>query len=214
MSTVFSAMKGALQGRSLSRILFYDALEKRARGLSGQALDIAGGANPSYMPLLPRALEVIHTDRLAGPGVTAVDMNAPLPFPERSFEHVFLFNALYIADDPLTLAKEVYRVLKPGGTWLVLSPFIANEMPLPHDYARLTAEGLERLARAAGFHKIRIERQGERATAAAHLLNPFYRFNVIRALAFAKALIGDRLIPARVRALHPTPLQYFCEFGK
>ncbi|MDP4020448.1 MAG: hypothetical protein Q8P58_00160, partial [Candidatus Adlerbacteria bacterium] len=120
-----------------------------------------------------------------------------------------LFNALYIVDEPVALAREVHRVLKPGGKWLMLSPFIANEMPEPHDYLRFTAEGLERLCRGAGFASVSTERQGERASAAAHLMHPFFLFNVVRALMFPLALLFDRLIPTRVRREHPAPLSYF-----
>lgn len=214
MISVGTVFRGALGGKTLARILFYDAFEKRARTLTGEALDLAGGPEPSYLPLLPSTLDVVRTDRVAAEGVRAVDINAPLPFADDSFDHVFLFNALYIVDEPEKLAREVRRVLKVGGSWHVLSPFIANEMASPHDYLRYTAEGLERLFTEAGFSVVRIERQGERASAAAHLMHPFYLFNTIRALAFAKAVLLDRLIPSAVRREHPCPLQYFCECTK
>ena len=203
-----------MQGKTLARILFYEALEERTKSLSGRALDLAGGPHPSYATLLPPSLELVRTDRIEAPGVQEVDMNAPLPFKEDAFDAVFLFNALYIVDEPEALAREVRRVLKPGGTWLVLSPFIANEMPSPHDYLRFTAEGLERLARRARFSGVHIERQGERASSATHLMHPFYRFNIVRALFFAKALLMDDFIPEHVRKEHPAPLQYFCTFAK
>ena len=208
------SVRGALRGKTLARVLFDDALRRHAAGLAGRALDLASGANPSYLPLLPPALEVVRTDRKEAPDVRAVDIDAKLPFGDGSFDAVFLFNALYIAEDPEMLAREVLRVLKPGGTWFVLSPFIANEMPEPHDYLRFTEEGLERLCKRAGFAEVRIERLGERASAAAHLMHPFFFFNIVRALIFPLALLFDHLIPSRVRREHPAPLSYWCTAEK
>ena len=205
---------GALQGKTLARSLFQEALKTHTHSLKGKALDLAGGSTPSYLPLLPASLELVRTDRSDASGVTAVDFNAPLPFEDGSFDAVFLFNALYIAEEPQALAKEIWRVLKPSGTWLVLSPFIANEMPEPHDYQRFTAEGIERLCREAGFSRIEIERLGERASAAAHLMHPFFLFNIVRALVFPLALLFDRLVPSRVRREHPAPLSYWCTAEK
>lgn len=200
---------GAMQGKTLARIFFQEALRRYAAPLRGNALDIAGGASPSYMHLLPEGLTVTKTNRTEAAGVQAVDMNAPLPYPDASFDAVFLFNALYIAEHPEMLASEMRRILKFGGTCLILSPFIANEMPEPHDYERFTAEGLKRLLQNAGFSQIQIERLGDRGSAAAHLMTPFYLVRFVRAIFYVKALISDAIIPKRVKELHPAPLSYF-----
>jgi len=214
MISLRTVFRGALEGRTLARILFYDALENRARSLSGKVLDLAGGPNPSYLPLLPSSLDIVRTDRVEAEGVRAVDINALLPFPDNSFDHVFLFNALYIVREPEKLAREVHRVLKKGGTWHVLSPFIANEMPEPEDFCRFTAGGLERLFRDAGFQRIKIERLGERASAATHLMHPFFLVRGVRALIFPLAILLDCLVPERVRREHAVPLSYWCAAKK
>src|SRR3989344_4554356 len=194
--SIRSAVSGALAGKTIGRVYFNDAVRVYAKELSGRVLDLAGGASPSYLPLLPA-------------GVEAVDINAPLPFPDSSFDSVLLFNALYAVEEPDALAREICRVLKKGGTWYLASPFIANEMPEPHDYVRYTAEGLERLIKKAGFSSIAVERLGERASAAVQIKHPFYLFNFVRAFIFPLALLADRLIPKSARAAHPTPLGYF-----
>lgn len=202
-------MREALRGKTIGRALFNKTVRARCAGLSGRVLDLAGGASPSYLPLLPEGVDLVRTDLVASAGVTAVDINATLPFSDSSFDAVLLFNAIYAAEDPSALAREVFRVLKPGGTWFLAAPFIANEMPEPHDYVRYTAEGLERLCRNAGFTALVFERMGERATAATQLLHPFFLFNVVRALIFPVALFFDRFVPASVRVAHPTPIGYF-----
>ena len=206
-----AVFRGALAGKSISRILTNEAIRTKCAGLKGRVLDIAGGLAPSYLAYLPQEIALVRTDITASPGVVAVDMNAILPFPDNSFDAVMCFNALYIADDPAALSREVHRVLKSRASWYVASPFVANEMPEPHDYRRFTAEGLERLFKDAGFSSsVEINRIGERGSAAMALLSPFCVFNIVRAFAYPIALMFDSLVPAKVRREHPSPLGYFC----
>ena len=149
--SIRSAVSGALSGKTIGRIYFNEAVRTHAEDLSGRVLDLAGGKSPSYLPFLPTGIDLVRTDLKGSPGVEVVDINAPLPFPDASFDAVLLFNALYAVEEPNALAREIHRVLKKGGTWYLASPFVANEMPEPHDYVRYTAEGLERLIKKAGF---------------------------------------------------------------
>ena len=208
------AVSGALSGKTVGRIFFNEAVRRECAQLSGRVLDLAGGKSPSYLPLLPRTIELVRTDITASEGVVRVDINARLPFPDKSFDAVFLFNALYAAENPESLAQEVHRVLKPGGVWFISSPFVANEMPEPHDYLRFTAEGLERIFRDAGFSSVSIKRMGERATAATQLLHPFFLFNIVRMFVYPLALIVDTLIVSSVRGAHPSPIGYFVRATK
>jgi len=212
--TIGRAVSGALSGKTIGRIFFNEEVRASSAHLSGRVLDIACGRSPSYARLLPEGIDLVRTDRTASPGVTAVDMNKPLPFGDASFDAVLLFNALYAAENPESLAREIHRVLKQGGVCHLSSPFVANEMPEPHDYLRFTAEGLERLFRNAGFSSISIKRMGERATAATQLLHPFFLFNVVRMFAYPFALFLDKLIPRSVKTAHPSPIGYFVRATK
>jgi SAM-dependent methyltransferase len=214
MNIYIAAVRGALAGKTIGRVLFNETVRRECASLSGHVLDLAGGKNPSYLPLLPRSIDLVRTDREESAGIEAVDFNEPLPYADGSFDAVLLFSALYIAEDPQALLTEVRRILNPEGTLFIASPFVANEMPEPHDYVRYTSEGLERLCTRAGFVHIEIEHMGERASAAVQLKHPFYFFNIIRALIYPLAILADRLIPHSVRTAHPTPLGYFVRARK
>lgn len=214
MNIFLAAMRGALLGKTIGRVLFNETLRHECASMSGRVLDLAGGRDPSYLPLLPRSIQLVRTDREASAGIGAVDFNKPLPYEDASFDVVLLFSALYIAEDPAALTKEIHRVLKNGGTCYIASPFVANEMPEPHDYVRFTAEGLERLLTSAGFSSVHSIRMGERASAATQLMHPFFLFNIMRALVYPLALLFDRLIPRSVRETHPTPIGYFVHATK
>lgn len=207
--SIRKAVSGALSGKTIGRVFFNESVRSLAPSLRGKVLDLAGGRSPSYLPLLGADIELVRTDVSASLGVIAVDMNETLPFKDGEFDAVLLFNALYAAEDPQKLSGEIRRILKPSGMWYLASPFIANEMPEPHDYVRFTAEGLERLCHRAGFTDIVIERLGDRASAAVQLMHPFYIFNIVRALVYPLAILCDKLIPQRAREAHPAPLSYF-----
>lgn len=209
MNLYLAAIQGALAGKTIGRVLFNETVRRECASLSGRVLDLAGGSNPSYLPLLPASTQFVRTDKKASVGVDAVDFNKPLPYTDASFDAVLLFSALYIAEDPQKLLKEIHRILKPGGALFLASPFVANEMPEPHDYVRFTAEGLERLVARAGFRDIRIKRLGERASAAVQIKHPFYLFNILRAFIYPLALLVDGMIPKSTRHAHPMPIAYF-----
>lgn len=40
-----------------------------------------------------------------------------IPFPDNSFDRVFTVNTVYFWEQPLAYASEIYRVLRPGGTF-------------------------------------------------------------------------------------------------
>ncbi|MDR3570888.1 MAG: methyltransferase domain-containing protein [Candidatus Pacebacteria bacterium] len=205
--------KGALARKSIGRILSNAAIRTFCAGVTGRVLDVASGKAPGYLSVLPKTIQLVRTDVTSSEGVIALDMNARFPFEDAAFDAVFCFAALYIADDPLSLAREIRRVLKPGGSWFLGSPFIVNEMPEPHDYIRFTAEGLERLGKQAGFEYIEIHRLGDRGSSAINVLNPFLVLRSIRFLAFSCALLLDRMVPKRVRTQHPTPVAYFVKYS-
>jgi len=102
-----------------------------------------------------------------------------------------------------------HRVLKPGGKVYLSMPFISPEIPEPHDYVRLTREGIERLAREGGFASCEIHPYGERFSSAAYLLHPFFLFNTMRLIAYALALGLDRCVPGRLRRSNPCPIGSF-----
>lgn len=201
-------------GKTLGRILLNEQIARSCRDLSGQVVDLAGGGGASYYDYLPKHISIIRTNYTPHGTDLVVDFNKPLPFADQSLDAVLLFNALYIAEDRDFLLSEIKRVLKPGGRAFVSMPFIYNEMKEPHDFCRLTHEGLEVECRRAGFSGVSITRLGERVSAAANLLHPLFVFNTVRLIVYSKALFLDRLIPVSLKQRYPTPIQYFCILTK
>ena len=211
MFKILDFIKQIFRGRSIYRILFNWQVREHCGNLSGSVLDLAGGSNPSYYAYLPQDLNIIKTDYKKQEGVDKIiDINKPLPFNDGLVEYVFLFNAFYIVKDCEMFLGELRRIIKKGGQIFIATPFIANEMPEPDDFRRLSKEGLGQEFRRAGFTDFTIVRFGERFSAAAYLLHPFFIFNIVRLLAYSLCLCLDKMIPKKIKKIHPTPLGYFC----
>lgn len=177
--------------------------------------DLGGGERPSYeryWGLVPEKFIRVDIDPRKHPDIVA-DLNKILPFDNHTFDHIFLFDVLYIVENSLALFQEIKRVLKPSGVFWVLTPFVFPLIKEPHDYERYTQEGLERLFVEAGFPQVAIEPFGERCSAAANLLTPLLpRF--LRLPVYLTAMLLDCFISEKLRKQHPAPMGYFCKAPK
>ena len=241
MWKIWDFIKQIFRGKTISRILFNWQVKEHCKGLQGVCVDLAGGKHPSYEEYWDLKCERparLNDSSLGGFIKTAydpkdepdvvVDLNKPIPFEDNFADNIFLFNAIYILEEPKESLREVFRILKPGGKLFLSSPFVNNEMPEPHDYWRFTAEGLEKILKEAGFRKnlealplndsrggdsksnIEIIRLGERFTSRAYLLHGFFTLNIVRLISYTLALLFDKiLIPPKIKKLHPCPVGYF-----
>ncbi len=94
------------------------------------------GARVSGVDVSPAVLENPYLD-------SAQVMNGSLlPFESESFDLVFSDNVLEHLDDPVSIFKEIYRVLKPGGIFIAKTPNKYHYMPA---IARITPTWFHRL---------------------------------------------------------------------
>jgi SAM-dependent methyltransferase len=96
-----------------------------------------------------------------------------LPFADASIDLVYATGLLeHVADERAVIA-EIRRVLRPGGLAHVEVPFLEQYHEDPIDCRRLTAPGLERAMRAAGFETVA---SGAHIGPTVTLLNAFARW--------------------------------------
>lgn len=102
-----------------------------------------------------------------------------LPFRDDSFDTVVCFEVLEHVKDGSALARELARVVRPGGTVILTVPFLWGEHCQPHDYARYTVFGVRELFTRAGLSVARQARVGGFWTVAGqrlcYHLEPHYR---------------------------------------
>ncbi|MCP5348426.1 MAG: methyltransferase domain-containing protein [Gammaproteobacteria bacterium] len=68
-----------------------------------------------------------------------------IPAADDSFDTVLSMSVLEHVDDPVKVAQEMFRVLKPGGQLYVEVPFILFYHGYPSDFTRWTSDGLKKL---------------------------------------------------------------------
>lgn len=205
-------IKEIFENRTIGRILFHWEVYKYCRDLGGNMIDLASGSsNPGYAhywSIKPQKIIRVDYDADKNPDIVA-DLSRPLPIESCFADSIFFFNALYIFKNPTDVLSEIRRILKPGGKLFLSAPLIFGESKEPDDYWRFTSEGLRCVLESAGFKEIEIKSFGERFSAAAYILHPALLFNFIRLIFYSLAIFLDRLIPLKIKKLHPTPIGYF-----
>lgn len=115
------------------------ALIGKLDALGGMALDCGSGQRQ------------FQSDRLIQVEITPYDnvdvlaVNQQLPFADASFDLVISMDVLEHVTDPFACARELSRVMKPGGVLYVDVPFLQTEHGYPHHYFGMTRMGLRQL---------------------------------------------------------------------
>jgi SAM-dependent methyltransferase len=86
-------------------------------------LDVYCGTRP-YDDLFPAAARIVGFDVEDRFGVADVVSREFLPFPADSFDALLCTQAFYYVEDSLAAARELRRVLRPGGTALITVPVV------------------------------------------------------------------------------------------
>lgn len=123
---------------TLMRSLQYERIKGLA--LSGRILDVGGGRAFDYLPLLRITGQVdsVNLNVQRRPTVVA-DLNAGFPWASDAYDHVISFNTLEHLRDDQHAVREIFRVLKPGGSFHILVPFVYRVHAAPYDHHRHTA---------------------------------------------------------------------------
>ncbi|MDE3011568.1 MAG: class I SAM-dependent methyltransferase [Pseudomonadota bacterium] len=147
---------GSIQ-RDLARLL---------PAVRGSIADVGCGAQP-FRDLLPPSVRYIGTDIAESEarfGYRVPDtryyQGERLPLADREVDHVLCTETLEHVPEPLTLLRELARIVVPGGRLILTVPFAARWHFVPHDYWRFTPSGLDRLLAQAGFRDIRVYPRG------------------------------------------------------
>jgi SAM-dependent methyltransferase len=121
----------------------YDADVERiiaqAEAGGGRILDCGAGLRPAVRS------NVITTEVFPYPTTDVLAANQRLPFKDAVFSAVLSLHVLEHVPDPFACARELQRVLKPGGTLFAVTPMIIPEHGVPHHFFNPTREGLARL---------------------------------------------------------------------
>ena len=122
-------------------LLAYHAASAR---IAGDVLEIGTGAGYGIEVAAPRARRFVTVDKHA----------PPLDFPDRSFDCVISFQVIEHIKRDAEFVREIHRVLRPGGRFIVTTPNAPMSLTRnPWHVREYTAEQLRRLL-AARFSEI------------------------------------------------------------
>jgi len=115
------------------------AMELIKNNEEGLVLDCGAGRRPVYFDNVVN-FEIVDYETTDVRGVAEV-----LPFIDGAFDAVLSITVLEHVRDPFLCAKEIARVLKPGGSLICRVPFLQPFHGYPHHYYNMTYQGLKNL---------------------------------------------------------------------
>jgi SAM-dependent methyltransferase len=105
----------------------------------GLLLDNGCGLRDTYYP------NVVNFEIVDYSTTDVLGVGEHLPFKSNVFDAVFSLAVLEHVKDPFESAREISRVLKPGGTLYVAVPFLQPFHGYPNHYYNMTSSGLRNL---------------------------------------------------------------------
>lgn len=104
-------------------------------------LDFGAGRRDTDYPNVVN-LEIVDYD-----STDVISAGEALPFRDGAFDAVHCNAVLEHVKDPFACAREIVRVLKPGGDLMCCVPFLQYYHGYPHHYFNMTHQGLAELFR-------------------------------------------------------------------
>jgi SAM-dependent methyltransferase len=105
----------------------------------GWVLDCGAGSRSDWSP------NVVNFEIVAYPSTDVLGVAEELPFKDNSFDGVLSLDVLEHVKDPFKAAREIARVLKPGGQLYCVVPFLQPFHGFPHHYYNMSYQGLGNL---------------------------------------------------------------------
>ena len=142
--------------------------------LRGSLLDVGCGEMPFRFALHPDVrYSGIDVEEALAFGMTADSAirgfdGRNIPYPDDHFDNILCTEVIEHAADPDQLAREMRRVLKPGGTLVLTVPFSARVHHAPYDFNRFTRYRLAEMF--ASFSDAEITARGNDIAAIANKL--------------------------------------------
>ncbi len=165
------------------RLALLKAIQRQSKKLKGDLMDFGCGRKP-YRSLF-------HLNTYLGVDVEVsghdhrkeeIDVyydGKSLPFPDEKFDSLFSSETFEHIFNLEQMVPELYRVLKPGGQFLLTVPFVWDEHEVPFDYGRYSSFGIRHLLEKNGFEIVSLEKTGHFFLVIGQLWI-LYLFNLIR----------------------------------
>lgn len=142
--------------------------------IKGKTLDLGAG-RAKYKDIIKRAAsEYVASDKFGRDNIDVVCDLESTPFTDNYFETIVCTQVLEHLQNPWSAAREMGRILKPGGIALITAPFMTAYHEDPEDYFRYTPSGLETIFCKNNFETIEKGYYGRRFTVIAQFIEFIY----------------------------------------
>lgn len=124
------------------------------QGLLDLAMNLKYTGTDISSTMITEASRINHTAIEAGKAEFVCSDGKNIPFPAASFHKIFTVNTLYFWTDPLEYAREIARILKPGGKFCVTfadGQFMEKLPFTSYGFKLYGMEDAEALLKNAGF---------------------------------------------------------------
>ena len=137
--------------------------------LRGRLLDAGCGNQPFREWYGPHVEQALCLDAAPLEGVHVVGMADALPFADASFDTLLVTEVLEHVNDAEAAAREMHRVLRPGGHALITVPYLYPTHEAPYDFRRFTHFGLRALLERHGLEVVALDAKGGGLLLLAHM---------------------------------------------
>jgi SAM-dependent methyltransferase len=197
---------------------FLESLNKYAHG---RLIDIGCGDTPYIKHTPPNVSQYDtfdvekRTEQVTFIG-NVMDMHM---IENNTYDTLLCLAVLEHVPDPFTAVKEMHRILKKNGLFILSAPHIARLHEEPHDYFRYTHHGIKTLLEQNGFGIIELEKNGTLLSFLGHQISTlilclFWHIPILKHLIFFlnKVLIVRPIafIDQKIMQSSLIPLNYFC----
>ncbi len=132
----------------------YQNVSKLITNLNGKLLDVGCGTKPyenicnvdEYI-----GLEIDYEGNRQHNYADVFYDGKTIPFEDKSFDSILSNQVFEHVFNPNQFLKEINRVTKMGGRFLITVPFVWDEHEQPYDYARYSSFGLKHILAENGF---------------------------------------------------------------
>lgn len=159
-----------------SRRGLFQAMNELGKELSGKLLDIGCGTKPYEPYLSVREYIGVEIDTERSRTTSKADLfydGRNIPCAKGEFDSVLANEVFEHVFNPGEFLREVNRVLKMKGTFLITVPFVWDEHEQPQDYARYTSFGLKYILELHGFEVVKHKKSVTDARVIFQLINEF-----------------------------------------
>jgi len=162
----------------------YENISELIPNMKGKLLDIGCGSKP-YKNICNAneyiGLEIDDEGNRNHNNADAFYDGKIIPFEDNFFDSVMSNQVFEHVFNPGQFLKEVNRVTKKGGMFLITVPFVWDEHEQPYDYARYSSFGLKYIMNENGFEVIEHRKSSIGVEVIFQLINAYiYKITVTR----------------------------------